>query len=76
MQIAAQVNNAAPPAGMVTPDLDAGVEELLRLPCSVAGTRFAQLCGSTSEFQLALDALLPILRSPGSVSSYFMFYQS
>lgn len=36
------------------------------LPCSTAAQAFAQLVQPTSRFQLALDALLPLLDPPAS----------
>jgi hypothetical protein len=39
------------------------------LPCSTAAQAFSQLVQPTSRFQLALDALLPLLSSSSEVSA-------
>src|ERR1700722_2224023 len=52
--------------------LKASVRHLLSraytLPCSAAAQAFSQLVQPTSRFQLALDALLPLLDVPAQVS--------
>ncbi|KDQ50785.1 hypothetical protein JAAARDRAFT_141358 [Jaapia argillacea MUCL 33604] len=72
-----------PPTPMTAPDpLRASVSHLLSraygLPCSTAAQAFVQLVQPTSRFQLALDALLPILDSRGQLEqrilvSYILF---
>jgi hypothetical protein len=41
------------------------------LPCSTAAQAFSQLVQPTSRFQLALDALLPLLNNSSEVSLIF-----
>ena len=55
--------------------LRSSVGQLLKkayaLPCSTAAQAFAQLVQPTARFQLALDALLPLLDSPRTEVSTF-----
>jgi hypothetical protein len=66
-----------PPAAQAQPDpLNTSVGHLLSKACSntcsTAAQAFAQLVQPTARFQLALDALLPILGSPRSEVSIFI----
>jgi hypothetical protein len=61
------------PAHLTSGDpLRASVGHLLSrayaLPCSTAAQAFSQLVQPTSRFQLALDALLPLLNTSSEVS--------
>lgn len=57
---------------MATSDTRTSVGHLLQraytLPCSTAAQAFTQLVQPTSRFQLALDALLPVLETRVEVS--------
>ncbi|KAJ3567268.1 hypothetical protein NP233_g6480 [Leucocoprinus birnbaumii] len=67
---ATEMADSADAAGVSDP-VHASVSHLLSraysLPCSTAAQAFAQLVQPTSRFQLALDALLPLLDSAKSV---------
>lgn len=58
--------------------LRASVSHLLSrayaLPCSTAAQAFSQLVQPTSRFQLALDALLPLLSNSNEVISALQLY--
>jgi hypothetical protein len=66
-------SSTLPPLLPSVDSLRASVSHLLSraysLPCSTAAQAFSQLVQPTARFQLALDALLPLLDTPAEVSA-------